>query len=77
MHAWMLAIDFAWDAGTDTLADYLKGDSWTLMAEHAEVESGKNDARPALAKALCDCRLMGATLVIAKLDACRATPTSC
>jgi DNA invertase Pin-like site-specific DNA recombinase len=38
------------------------------MTEHAEIESGKHSDRPALTKALQDCKLMGATLVIAKLD---------
>jgi DNA invertase Pin-like site-specific DNA recombinase len=56
------------DAQRAAVADYLDGGSWTLMAEHAEVESGKHADRPALAQALHDCKLMGATLVIAKLD---------
>jgi len=43
--------------------------NWKLLAEHTEVESGKNEAnRPALAKTLHDCKLRMATLVIAKLD---------
>ena len=40
----------------------------TLLSEHTEVESGKLDNRPKLAKALDTCRLTGATLIIAKLD---------
>lgn len=48
--------------------DYLDGGSWTLLSEHAEVESGKRSDRPALAAALRDCKLKRATLVIAKLD---------
>ena len=56
------------EAQRAAVADYLNGGNWTLMAEHAEVESGKHSDRPALTKALCDCKLMGATLVIAKLD---------
>jgi DNA invertase Pin-like site-specific DNA recombinase len=47
---------------------YLNGGNWQLVAEHTEVESGKDNDRPALASALHDCRLMGARLIIAKLD---------
>jgi DNA invertase Pin-like site-specific DNA recombinase len=48
--------------------DYLNGGQWTLLAEVAEVESGKHSDRPKLQEALSTCRLTGATLVIAKLD---------
>jgi DNA invertase Pin-like site-specific DNA recombinase len=44
------------------------GEDWPPVAEFTEIESGKNDARPELAKALEACRIMGAALVIAKLD---------
>src|SRR5258706_3004014 len=44
------------------------GESWPPIAEFTEVESGKNNARPELAKALAECRRCGAALVIAKLD---------
>jgi DNA invertase Pin-like site-specific DNA recombinase len=46
----------------------LNGGNWTLLAEHTEVESGKVDTRPELARAISTCRVTGATLVIAKLD---------
>lgn len=39
-----------------------------LVTEHQEVESGGRADRPALEAALRDCRIHGATLVIAKLD---------
>lgn len=39
-----------------------------LMAAFNEVESGKNNDRPELKKALAMCRESGATLLIAKLD---------
>lgn len=47
---------------------YLDGGDWTLLGEHVEVESGKHDDRPALKAALQQCRLTGASLIIAKLD---------
>jgi DNA invertase Pin-like site-specific DNA recombinase len=42
--------------------------SLTLLAEYTEIESGKRNDRPQLAKALQHARLTGAVLVIAKLD---------
>jgi DNA invertase Pin-like site-specific DNA recombinase len=56
------------DAQREAVRAFLNGGNWTLLAEHTEVESGKLDSRPELAKALQACRLTGATLVIAKLD---------
>jgi DNA invertase Pin-like site-specific DNA recombinase len=47
---------------------HLNGGSWKIVAEVVEVESGGNNARPELAKALRLCRLHGATLLVAKLD---------
>jgi len=38
------------------------------LGEFVEVESGKKSDRPQLAKALVQCKLTGATLIIAKLD---------
>lgn len=40
----------------------------TELQTFTEVESGKNDARPELTKAVHLCKVTGATLVIAKLD---------
>lgn len=56
------------EAQRDVVESFLNGGRWTLVAEHVEVESGKRNDRPALAKALADCRLHGARLVVAKLD---------
>src|SRR5262249_6939090 len=41
---------------------------WELLREFVEIESGKRDNRPQLAKALHLCKVTGARLVIAKLD---------
>ncbi len=50
------------------VADYLNGGRWTVLAEFTEIESGANNERPELARAMTHCRLTGAQLVIAKLD---------
>jgi DNA invertase Pin-like site-specific DNA recombinase len=55
-------------AQKQAVVDWLNGGNWKLIGEHTEVESGKRSDRPVLAKALRDCKLKGATLVIAKLD---------
>jgi DNA invertase Pin-like site-specific DNA recombinase len=56
------------DAQRNAVMNYLNGGSWKLLAEFAEVESGKRNNREELAKAIALCRKDGATLVIAKLD---------
>jgi DNA invertase Pin-like site-specific DNA recombinase len=56
------------EAQREAVRSYLNGGQWSLTAEFTEVESGKNDDRPELAKALQACRVYGAKLVIAKLD---------
>jgi DNA invertase Pin-like site-specific DNA recombinase len=45
-----------------------KGDDAQLLASYIEVESGKKDNRPELAKALAYAKCKKATLIIAKLD---------
>ena len=54
------------DAQRDAVRRFV-GDG-NLVSEFEEVESGKRADRPALEAALRECRLRGATLVIAKLD---------
>jgi DNA invertase Pin-like site-specific DNA recombinase len=56
------------EAQRAAVMQYLNGGSWSLSCEFVVVESGKKSARPQLALALDACRLIGATLVIAKLD---------
>jgi DNA invertase Pin-like site-specific DNA recombinase len=56
------------EAQEAAVAAYLNGGCWRLLASFIEVESGKNSARPELAKAIAHCRMTGATLLVAKLD---------
>lgn len=56
------------DAQREAIRLHLAGTGGELLAERTEVESGRRNDRPELAKALADCRLHRATLLIAKLD---------
>lgn len=56
------------EAQRKSVADYLNGGSWELVAEVVEVESGKNNKRPKLAEAINLCKAYNATLVVAKMD---------
>ena len=56
------------DAQRKAVADHLNGGDWRVVAEFTEVESGKRSDRPKLAEALKACRVLGAILIIAKLD---------
>lgn len=56
------------EAQREAVNAYLNGGNWKLVSELVEVESGKRNDRPELAKALSLCRLHRATLLIAKLD---------
>ncbi len=56
------------EAQREAVMAYLNGGKWQLVGEFVEVESGRKDERPELAKALEACRKQKATLVIAKLD---------
>lgn len=56
------------DAQRSAVAIYIKQVSGSLLTSFTEVQSGKDDARPELDRALKRCRLTNATLLIAKLD---------
>ena len=56
------------EAQQRAVREHLNGGSWLLVAEITEVESGKRADRPKLNEALKQCRVHGATLIIAKLD---------
>jgi DNA invertase Pin-like site-specific DNA recombinase len=56
------------DAQKEAVRSYLDGGRWKMVDEVTEIESGKRNDRPALARALSLCRLHKATLIIAKLD---------
>lgn len=60
------------DSGLGLDAQRTMVDRWmpggTVLAEFTEIETGKNPRRPQLAAALAECRRLGATLVVAKLD---------
>ena len=56
------------EAQREAVTRFLNGGDWQLVGEFEEHESGKNDARPALVRAIDQCRRSGARLVVAKLD---------
>jgi DNA invertase Pin-like site-specific DNA recombinase len=56
------------EAQRQAVEDFLNGGNWKLVKEFVEIESGKKADRPQLEKAFQLCRLIGAKLVIAKLD---------
>ena len=56
------------EAQQRAVSDFLNGGNWQLVAEFLEVESGKRNDRPELARAMHYAKVTGATLVIAKLD---------
>jgi hypothetical protein len=65
------------EAQRQAVEDFLNGGNWQLVKEFVEVESGKNEDRPQLAKAFQLCRHIGAKLVIAKLDRLPVMRISC
>lgn len=55
------------EAQRKAVADYVEG-KFGIMAEYVEIESGKKNDRPQLARALAEAKRTGAVLLIAKLD---------
>src|SRR5262245_42412052 len=56
------------DAQRQAVVDFTAGGGWQCVGTFKEVESGKDNARPELGKALAACRVHRAVLVVAKLD---------
>lgn len=55
-------------AQREAVRNFLTSGNWVLLAEFAEVESGRQKDRPELSKAIAVCRKEKAKLLIAKLD---------
>ena len=47
---------------------FVGSQGWTLISEHSDIASGKDDRRPGFQAALLKCRQLGAVLVAARLD---------
>ncbi|MDB5412946.1 MAG: resolvase [Rubritepida sp.] len=47
---------------------FVTSQGWTLVSEHSDIASGKDDRRPGFQAALLKCRQLGAVLVAARLD---------
>ncbi len=60
--------DHGLDAQKASLANFVRQEGSSIVAEYVETASGKDNDRPELAKALKDAKKRGATLLIAKLD---------
>ena len=56
------------EAQQQAVSLYVQRVSAEVIGSFTDIESGKRDSRPELDRALCRCRLTGATLLIAKLD---------
>ena len=56
------------EAQRHSVLEYIKHNGNRIIAEYTEIESGKNDERPELIKAIETAKEHGAVLVIAKLD---------
>lgn len=59
---------FSIEAQRAAVQDYAAGNRGILVAEFSETISGRRNERPALGRALSLCRILHATLIIARLD---------
>jgi DNA invertase Pin-like site-specific DNA recombinase len=63
------------EAQQSSVTGYLNSKNGELLSEYTEIQSGKKDEnRPELQAALRQCRLSGATLLIAKIDRLSRNP---
>lgn len=56
------------EAQEKTVMDFINGNGNKIVGTYTEIESGKKDDRPELIKAIRDCKLKGARLIVSKLD---------
>lgn len=56
------------EAQRTTVMNYLNGGNHEIVGVYTEIESGGKDNRQELSRALLDCRLKNARLIVAKLD---------
>ncbi|TPG38060.1 recombinase family protein [Roseomonas nepalensis] len=59
---------FGLEAQQASVRAFVEREGWTLVAEHQDIASGKDDRRPGFQAALTRCRQLGAVLVAARLD---------
>ena len=56
------------EAQKESVNNFLNGGNWEIIGEYFEFESGKNDNRSELNKAIQACKLKNAKLIVSKLD---------
>jgi DNA invertase Pin-like site-specific DNA recombinase len=56
------------EAQQASMRAFVASQGWTLVTEHQDIASGKDDRRPGFQAALTRCRQLGAVLVAARLD---------
>jgi hypothetical protein len=62
------------DAQRETVRTFLNGGNWHLAGEFVEIEGGRVSDRTELAKALAQCRVMGAILIVANVSRLTRNP---